>query len=618
MSEFILPSREIDVIWSIGPVVARVTTVCFLIGAAGVGCRPSDPAVVEPTARDATGEIPAEFSPLFRDVTDRSGIAFRHQAGGDTYFVPRSIGSGGAFFDYDDDGRLDVYLVQNAGPGSGVKNQLFRQLEDLTFENVSDGSGLDIDGFGMGVAAGDVNNDGHVDVLVTEYGRARLFLNKSTPTTVRFVDVTVAAGIDNPAWGTSASFFDLDRDGWLDLVIVNYLDYDPSRQCTDAAGRPDFCGPQSFAPVVARLFRNLGASAAADEPQPGGTPPRFEDITVSSGLASHPGAGLGVLCGDFDGDDWQDIFIANDGVPNTLWINSKDRTFQEQGAQRGVAYNALGVAEADMGIAYGDVNDDGTLDVFVTHRASETHTLWLNFAGGVFVDQTSTSGITKTAWRGTGFGTTLSDFDNDGDLDLAIVNGRVLRLDGPPEDSPADVLAFWQPYAQRDQILLNDGHGRFGDVSESNRDFSARATVSRGLVCGDVDNDGKLDLLVTSIDGRARLLHNVAANAGHWLGVRTFDKLPRRDAYGARILLEIGTRVLQRQINPGYGFLASHDPRAHFGLGDAERYDNLIVVWPDGTSEEFGGGKADRIIEVSRGEGSVRPPDSSAIRTTSR
>ena len=554
--------------------------------------------------------------PLFLDVTDKSRIEFRHQAGGDTYFVPRSIGSGGAFFDFDNDGSLDVYLIQNAGPGTGVKNQLFRQLEDLTFENISEGSGLDIDGYGMGVAVGDVNNDGLIDVLVTEYGGVRLFLNKSTVSQVRFLDVTRASQLDNPGWGTSASFFDYDRDGWLDLIVVNYLDYDPSRRCTDAGGRLDFCGPQSFAPVVARLFRNLGPVTESDASEQGSTPPLFKDVTVSAGIASHPGAGLGVLCADFDGDHWQDIFVANDGVPNTLWINKRNGTFVEEGLQRGVAYNALGEAEADMGIAYGDANADGTLDIFVTHRASETHTLWLKHASGIFIDQTTTSAITKTAWRGTGFGTALSDFDNDGDLDLAIVNGRVLRHAGPMAESPPDLDVFWRPYAQRDQILINDGHGQFKDLSESNRDFSALATVSRGLACGDVNNDGKPDLLVTSIDSPARLFRNVARDAGHWLTVRAFDKSLRRDAYGARIQLEFGEQVLQRDVNPAYSFLTSNDPRPHFGLGDVERYDSLLVIWPDGVTEEFGDGEADRIIQVNRGEGVITSPDLSVIRTS--
>ena len=614
-----LPSRRFNATGTIPTRGTRLSTACLLLVAAScTGCRQPDssaakPALPAPIASDSAVDIP----PLFVDNTELSGVEFRHQAGGDTFFVPRSIGSGGALFDFDNDGKLDIYLIQNAGPDSGVKNQLFRQVGEFTFENVSAGSGLDVDGFGMGAAVGDVNNDGLLDVLITEYGDVRLFINMSIASRIRFVEVTKFSRLDNPGWGTSASFLDYDRDGWLDLVFVNYLDYDPSRRCTDAGGRLDFCGPQSFGPVVARLFHNLGPSTGSEESRPGAAPPpRFEDVTVSAGIASHSGKGLGVLCADFNGDHWQDIFVANDAVPNTLWINQQDGTFEEEGVLRGVAYNGVGKAESDMGVAYGDTNSDGTLDVFVTHRTTETHSLWLRYDDGVFIDQTTNSEITKAAWRGTGFGTALGDYDNDGDLDLAIVNGRVLRDANPPEEFPADLDEFWQPYAQRDQILLNDGQGQFTDRSESNRDFSAPAMVSRGLACGDVDNDGKLDLLVTSIEGPARLFRNVAQDAGHWLIVRAYDKALRRDAYGARIRLESSRGVLQRDVNPGYSFLTSNDPRPHFGLGDVERYDRLLVTWPDGVTEDFGGGQADRIIQLNRGEGVSSSLELSANRTS--
>ncbi len=389
----------------------------------------------------------ASSQPLFEDITAKAGIDFQHQAGGEKFFVPRSIGSGVAIFDCDNDGRLDIYFIQNAGPGSDVNNQLFRQQEDLSFVNVSDGSGLDIDGWGMGCAAGDVNNDGRVDLLITEYGAIRLLLNQSTAGTVKFVDVTSNANLANPSWGTSASFFDYDRDGWLDLIVSNYLDYDPSRRCTDAGGREDFCGPQSFGPLVARIFHNLGAASGNEDANDSLALPRFEDVTVNSGIASATGKGLGVVCADFDGDGWQDVFIANDGVPNTLWVNQRNEQFTDEAGQRGLAYNALGEAEADMGVALGDANADGLFDVFVTHRATETHTLWLQSPQGIFIDQTATSGITRAAWRGTGFGTAMSDIDNDGDLDLVMVNGRVLRFGGELPETPSDVNEFWRAYA---------------------------------------------------------------------------------------------------------------------------------------------------------------------------
>ncbi len=445
--------------------------------ALAAGCGPKAPLPSPKPDSQSAPTLPAPLGtkPLLAENTASSGIQFQHQAGGAPYFVPRSIGSGVALIDVDDDGRLDLYFVQNAGPGSGVTNRLFQQRADHTFIDISAESGLAVDGFGMGCAAGDVNNDGRVDLLLTEYGGIRLFLNESTPSGVRFVDVTQDANLENRSWGTSASFFDYDRDGWLDLVVANYLDYDPSRRCTDAGGREDFCGPQVFAPVVARLFRNLGGSATGGT-SPGASPPaRFEDVTIASGLAAKTGAGLGVVSADFTGDHWPDVFLANDGVPNTLWVNQHDGTFTEEAGRRGLAYNALGEAEADMGVGLGDVDGNGFFDLLVTHRATETHTLWLQEAQGEFIDHTPSSGITRTSWRGTGFGTALCDLDNDGDLDLPIVNGRVLRFANEHPATPADVEPFWRPYAQRDQLLVNDGTGRFHDVSESNPDFCLAA-----------------------------------------------------------------------------------------------------------------------------------------------
>lgn len=578
---------------------APIWACCLLMLCAGC----DRPGSTSTNGSPASTQQTATTDLLFADVTSQTGLKFKHQAGGAPYFVPRSIGSGAALLDFDNDGRLDLYLIQNGGPDSTATNQLFHQQDDGTFRNVSANSGLNIAAFGMGVAVGDVNNDGKVDVTTTEFGGIRLFVNQTDGTNPSFRDATAESGLSNPAWGTSASFFDYDRDGWLDLIVVNYLDYDRSRDCTDAGGRPDFCGPQSFSPLVARLFHNLGNP---------GSGVRFHDVTIPSGLASKPGAGLGVLCADFDGDHWADIFVANDGGPNALWINQRDGTFLDEAEERGLAYNAVGETEADMGIGHGDVDGDGRLDLFVTHRANETHTLWSQISRGVFADDTTAAGILNTSWRGTGFGTTLSDFDNDGDLDLSLVNGRVLRAAGTLPTVPDDLDPFWHPYAQRDQILLNDGQGRFRDVSEQNSGFSSISTVSRGLACGDINNDGQLDLIVTSIDGPARLFQNVASHTGNWLLVKAVDAVLRRDIYGAEVHLQIGDRVWKRSINPGYSFLCSNDPRAHFGLGANEGFDNLRVVWPEGVTEDFGSGHCNQIITVARGQGTVRSEPTSA------
>jgi hypothetical protein len=545
----------------------------------------------------------------FVDITNEVGLHFVHEAGPtDRYFMPQVIGSGGVLFDFDNDGRLDIYLVQNGGPSSRARNRLFRQGTDGHFIDVSAGSGLDIAGYGMGVAVGDINNDGWPDVLVTQYGGLRLFLNNGDGT---FTDISKDAGLDSVLWATSAAFVDYDRDGWLDLVVVNYVNYDPSLPCGTPAGQADFCHPRMFEGTVTKLYRNLGVGAEARRAEPASQesavrnlrralPVRFEDSTLKAGLARARGPGLGVICADFNGDHWPDIFVANDGKPNHLWINQQDGTFKEEAVLRGVAYNAMGKAEGNMGTALGDVDGDGLFDLFVTHLTDETNTLWKQGPRGVFQDRTGISNLTRPCWRGTGFGTVLADFDHDGALDLAVVNGAVRRKELPPGTS---VDSFWTPYAERNQLFVNDGRGSFRDISEGNAPFSGAVAVSRGLVCGDVDNDGALDLLVTAIAGPARLFRNVAPKRGHWLTVRVVDPARKRDAYGAEISVQAGARRWMRCINPAYSYLCSNDPRAHFGLGAAERVDRIDVVWPDGTEETFPGQAADQAVLLRKGGG---------------
>ena len=558
-----------------GRSVRRLSVLAFLVGCTVWGCART---TVVPSDREEPSG-PA----WFEDITKASGLDFTHDTGPspEKYFFPKLMGSGAAFFDYDNDGRLDVYLVQNGGPGSTSTNRLFRQLPDGTFEDVSAGSGLDVTGHGMGLAIGDVNNDGLPDVLLTEYGRVRLFLNQGGG---KFRDVTAESGLDNPNWGTSAAFFDFDRDGWLDLVIVNYVNYDPTKPCGGVVGRNDFCGPQAFTGTVTRLFRNLGAG-------------RFQDVTIKSGLGRAAGAGLGVVCVDLTGDGWPDILVANDAAANHLWVNQKDGTFAEEAVLRGLAYDGLGVPQANMGIALGDVDGDGLPDVYMTHLPEELPVLWKQGPTGYFQDKTGAARLTRSRWRGTGFGTCFGDFDHDGSLDLAVVNGAIIHGGRPPPVSGA----FWDRFAERNQLFANDGSGRFRDVTLDNPAFCDRPAVSRGLVCGDVNNDGALDLLVTAINGPARLFRNVAPKQGHWLLVRAIDPaLGGRDAYGAKITVHTKARRWVRHVNPGYSYLCSNDPRAHFGLGRVERVDAIEVVWPDGTTERFPSQSVDRIITLRK------------------
>ena len=561
----------------------------LLLGGAALYFRP----------RGGGGE-PREADPWFEDVTDRVGVDFVHDAGDlSKWWLPQINGSGVAVFDFDGDGLPDLYFLNFGGPGSGKTNRLYKNVTRdgvLKFKDVTAGSGLGIDGYNTGVIVGDVNNDGLPDVVVTQYGGVRLFLNQGNGT---FKDVTEQSGLKNPLWAASANLFDFDRDGFLDLVVVNYLVDDPTHVCLNQKGERTYCGPLTFPGTVTKLFRNVGRD---------GKGVRFEDVTIKAGLASKTGTGLGVYCADFTGDGWPDIFIANDAKPNHLWVNQKDGTFKEEAYLRGIAVPENSLPQAGMGVAVGDVDGDGLLDVYVTHLARETNTLWKQGPErGTFADRTGRCGLLGTDWRGTGWGTLLADFDQDGWPDIAIVNGAVNQ--GTATPNPA-LGPHFQQFSERNQLFRNLGGGTFGDVSERNPPFCGTPNVARGLAAGDLDGDGALDLVITTINDRARVFRNVARNRGHWLLVRALDPRLKRDAYGAEVVVEAGGRKLLRVINPGAGFQSSSDPRAHFGLGAADRYDAVHVLWPDGLAETFPSGPADRPLTLRRGEGTPRsrPP----------
>lgn len=566
------------------PVIRILPVVLSAVLTWGCGTPPSNSASSERNASDEPS--------WFEDVTAKWGLDFTHDPGptDGEYLLAQIHGSGAALFDMNNDGRLDIYLLQGGGPDSKSKNSLFRQSSSGKFENVSAGSGLDFNGLNTGVAVGDVDNNGSPDVLVTQYKGVKLCLNQGDET---FKDVTDSAGLANPYWGASTSFLDYDRDGWLDLVIVNYIEFDESRYCTFRGGRRDYCRPFLFEGTPSRLFRNRGRDASGDWLG-------YEDRTATSGIGEKTGPGLGVLCADFNGDGWPDIFVANDIHANHLWINGKNGVFTEEGKTRGIAFNARGEAVGNMGVAYGDVDGDGLADLFVTLFTNERHALWKQKTRGSFDEQTIASGITQCQWHGTGWGTVLTDFDLDGDLDLALVNGFVDRRDVPSK-------SFFSAYMDRNQLFVNDGGGHFRDVSAANSALCGEPNVGRGLCVGDIDGDGAPDLLVTQVGGPARILRNVAPRRGHWLIVRAFDTEFKRDAIGAEIKLRAGERRWQGLIQPGQSYQCSNDPRVHFGLGDIERVDAIDVAWPDGSAERFKCPAVDTRVEVQRGTGEPIP-----------
>ena len=559
------------------------------------GCEDGDlPRPPEPVTPVAAGDAAAGPA-WFADVTAARKFAFRHDTGpfGD-YFMPDSAGSGGAVLDFDNDGRLDILMVQITGPGTGKTHALFHQQPDGTFADVTEGSGLDVDGHGMGAACGDVNNDGLVDVAITYYRGTRLFINTGNG---RFVQLGDEAGVVNPYWGMTAAFFDYDRDGRLDLFVANYIAYQ-GVPCFYQNGQ-DFCGPGEHTGSDAKLYRNTTP--------PGDASPaavRFEDVTERAGIAGRPGAGLGVVCADFTADGWQDVFVTNDGEPNFLWVNRRDGTFAEEGVVRGVAVNAAGKAQANMGIGVGDADGNGLLDLYVTHLTEEGNVLWAQDAAGAFRDLTRAVDLTRIDSRGTGFGTTMTDFDNDADPDIAIVNGRVSRSRlYTPDPATVERLGPWAPYAERNIVLRNDG-GRFVDTSPAHPAFAGRPNVGRGLVVADLDNDGGMDLIACQADQPAQVFRNVAPARGHWVLVRAVDPARGgRDAYGASVTVTAAGRQYGHVVAPSYSYLNSNDPRLHFGLGAASVVDRVTVTWPDGTAEAFPGGPVDRVMVVSKGAG---------------
>ena len=513
--------------------------------------------------------------PIFKDVAEQAGLKFQHYNGmTGKFYLPEITGSGAALFDFDNDGDLDVFLVQgnvlepNTKPTGSPRGKLFRNdlKRTLSFTDVTAQSGIAATGYGMGAAVGDINNDGLPDLYLTNLGSNQMYLNKGDG---KFVDVTKESGADDPRWSTSASFFDYDRDGWLDLMIVNYADFSiaDSPNCYAATTARDYCTPRVSRAPGNRLFHNKGNGV-------------FEDVTVAAGVSKEFGHGLGIVTADFNDDGWIDIYVANDGDPNQLWTNQKNGTFVNDALLAGASVNRNGQAEAGMGVDAGDFDGNGTDDIFVTHLMDETNTLYVNLGKGLFEDRTREAGLGMPGRRFTGFGTVFFDYDNDGWLDLFVANGAVQL-----------------PLAQPNQLFRNTGKGSFVEVNVPELSL---LEVGRGAAVGDVDNDGDPDLLITNNNGPARLLLNNVGNSNHWLGLRLVGK-NGRDMLGAQVEIVTATNsVLRRRVRTDGSYLSANDPRVLVGLGQATKIKAVRVRWPDGATEEWKDQPVDRYVTLTK------------------
>ena len=574
---------------------------------------------------------------FFVEVAAEAGLDFRHTSGasGD-YFLIETMGAGAAFFDYDNDGWLDVYLVDgfdlspwrerlvpvnlvagdSAGtwvvedfrpplrydgrvdtsmaalrqaPGAGqTRNRLYQNM-DGAFREVTAQTGTGDLGYGMGVAVGDYDNDGRADLYVTNYGRNAFYHNQEDGT---FAERAQAAGVADPHWSTSAAFFDYDNDGDLDLYVANYLDLTPdtNRLCGGAvasagaslrvpAGQRTYCSPRRYNGAPDVLFRNEGDG-------------HFSEVAQASGVFSPFGKGLGVAAADFDSDGLLDVYVANDGTRNFFYRNRGDGTFAEAGLAAGAAYNGDGQAEAGMGVAVGDGDADGDADLLVTNFSRESNTLYRNEGDGRFADATAAAGLRGPTLLPLGFGAFFADVDNDADMDLFVANGHVL-----------DRIALQDSqltHAQPNQLFANDGRGTFADVSARSGPAFGLSAVSRGAAYGDGDNDGDLDLLVTNVDGAARLYRNELRSEHHWLSLRLVGTRANRDAVGARVRVFCGGAVQTRQRIGGGTYLSASDSRLHFGLGDCALVERIEITWPDGSVQERRSEPVDRFLVVEQ------------------
>jgi enediyne biosynthesis protein E4 len=522
----------------------------------------------------------------FVDITSQAGISWEHATGADgRRDLPETTGGGAAFLDYNGDGDLDLFLLNSGtlgGDGTNAQSRsaLYRNDGDGTFTDVTAAAGLQHRGhYGQGVATADYDNDGDVDIYVTNFGANTLYRNDGA---AGFADVTTDAGVGDPSWSSSAAFVDVDMDGHLDLYVVNYLRYslDVVYPPCGEPGLPTYCHPSLFEGAPDRLYRNAGDGT-------------FVDVTDVAGVGGvegmFEGKGLGVVASDLNGDGAPDLYIANDDTPNNLLRNDGAGHFTDVALAAGCAYSFDGVAQAGMGVDAGDVDGDGLMDLFVTNLSYETNALYRNNGDGTFTDKIYEAGLGQASYLDVGFGTGLVDFDNDGALDIFIANGHVLDT----VDQTSDIMTFAQP----DRLFRNDGDGGFEDVSPVSGAHFATSAVSRGAAFGDIDLDGDLDILVCRSNGPPSLLRNDTAG-GSWLRFRLVGTRSNRDGIGARLLVDTGVAVLTREVRTASSYLSANDVVVTVGLGDATVARTVEVRWPSGVAQTLGDVTANQTLVV--------------------
>jgi len=530
----------------------------------------------------------------FKEVAAEAGLSATTVFGGKeaNRYLLETTGTGVALFDYDGDGFLDVFLVNGTTlegfpKGKEPINHLFRSRGNGTFEDVTARAGVGASGWGQGACTGDYDNDGHEDLYVTYYGQNRLYHNRGDGT---FEDVTARAGLldKRTRWGTGCAFLDYDRDGRLDLLAANYIDLDLARAPTPDSGLCRYkgvkvaCGPPGLTGGKNVLFHNRGDGT-------------FEDVSDKSGITKASGTyGLGVSTLDFDDDGWVDAYVANDSNPSALYRNNHDGTFTDVAVTSGCAYSQDGKPQAGMGVAIGDYDHNGTMDIFKTNFAGDTSTLYANSGQGFCDDRTFAAGIgVNTRWLG--WATAFVDLGNDGWLDLFLANGHVY-----PEVAQLKTEAA---YAQRKVVYINRGNGRFEDVTEQLGAPATTPRAARGAAFGDVDNDGDVDIVISNVNAPPDLFRTDTEAGRHWLLVKLTGTTSNRSAIGARVGCTAGGMTQWEEVRGGGSYISQNDLRVHFGLGETTKVDRLWVRWPSGLEEEWRELAADQILPLREGSG---------------